>query len=157
MLKRRRYPMKNTNMSSRSSATPPQSLESIVREKNERNVSAITMLEDELQMWRSFMHEHVAETHDGVRRRILRIESTLMILKELNHIEISERYEKTMKTLIGIIGATLIIGAIVLFFVAFALSNTPSAPVGTVVIVALIALIVGIIWIDRPRERLSEL
>jgi hypothetical protein len=58
------------------------SLEDTVREKNERNVHAITMLEDELQMWRCFLHEHVAETHDGIRRRVLRIESTLMILKE---------------------------------------------------------------------------
>ena len=58
------------------------SLEDAVREKNERNVHAIAMLEDELQMWRCFMHEHVAETHDGIRRRVLRIESTLMTLKE---------------------------------------------------------------------------
>lgn len=58
------------------------SLEDAVREKNERNVHAITMLEDELQMWLSFMHEHVAETHDGIRRRVLRIEATLMKLKE---------------------------------------------------------------------------
>ncbi len=58
------------------------SLEDAVRGKNERNLHAIAMLEDELQMWRSFMHEHVAETHDGIRRRILRIESTLMTLKE---------------------------------------------------------------------------
>ncbi len=58
------------------------SLEGTVREKNARNVHAIAMLEDELQMWRSFLHEHVAETHDGIRRRVLRIESTLMTLRE---------------------------------------------------------------------------
>jgi len=29
-----------------------------------------------------FMHEHVAETHDGIRRRVLRIESTLMTLTQ---------------------------------------------------------------------------
>ena len=59
-----------------------ESLECVVREKNARNVHAITMLEDELQMWRMFMHEHIAETHDGIRRRVLRIESTLMTLRE---------------------------------------------------------------------------
>ena len=59
-----------------------ESLECVVRDKNARNVHAITMLEDELQMWRMFMHEHVAETHDGIRRRVLRIESTLMTLRE---------------------------------------------------------------------------
>jgi hypothetical protein len=57
------------------------------------------MLEDELQMWRSFMHEHVAETHDGIRRRVLRIESTLMTLKESGGpallVEIPERWRKS--------------------------------------------------------------
>lgn len=76
-----------------------ESLECVVREKNERNVFAITMLEDELQMWLTFMHEHVSETHDGIKRRILRIESTLLNLKESGGaaplFEIPERWRKS--------------------------------------------------------------
>lgn len=57
-------------------------LEGTVRDRDERNVRAIGMLEDELQMWRTFLHDHVGETYSGVQRRIIRIESTLMTLRE---------------------------------------------------------------------------
>jgi len=57
-------------------------LECIVRDRDRRIVSAIAMLEDELMMYRTLLHAHVAETHDGVQRRTLRIESTLDTLKE---------------------------------------------------------------------------
>jgi len=57
-------------------------LECIVRDRDERNVRAISMLEDELQMWRTFLHAHVKETYNGIQRRIVRIESTLMTLRE---------------------------------------------------------------------------
>ncbi len=77
-----------------------ESLECSIRDRDERNVQAITMLEDELQMWRTFFHDHVAETHDGIRRRILRIESTLMTLKTVTSrivspLEIPERWRKS--------------------------------------------------------------
>ena len=57
-------------------------LECIVRDRDRRIVSAIAMLEDELMMYRTLLHAHVAETHDGVQRRTLQIESTLDTLKE---------------------------------------------------------------------------
>lgn len=57
-------------------------LECTVRDRDERNVRAISMLEDELQFWRTFMHDHVGDTHDGIQRRIVRIESTLLRLRE---------------------------------------------------------------------------
>ena len=75
-------------------------LETAVRNRDERNIRAMTMLEDELQMWRTFIHDHVAETHDGIRRRILRIDSTLMTLREggsriVSHSEIPEHWRKS--------------------------------------------------------------
>jgi len=77
-----------------------ESLECSVRDRDERNVRAIATLEDELQMWRTLMHAHVEETHDGIRRRILRIESTLMTLKAsdsriLSQLEIPDRWRKS--------------------------------------------------------------
>jgi len=57
-------------------------LECIVRDKNRRVVAAIGMLEDEVVMYRTLLHDHIAETHDGVQRRMIRIESTLDTLKE---------------------------------------------------------------------------
>lgn len=74
-----------------------ESLESSVRDRDERNVRAITMLEDELQMWRTFMNDHVAETHDGIRRRIVRIDSTLMTLRDGTSriVAIPERWRKS--------------------------------------------------------------
>lgn len=77
-----------------------ESLECSVRDRDERNVRAIAMLEDELQMWHSFFNDHVAETHDGIRRRILRIESALMTLKTVTSrivtpLEIPERWRKS--------------------------------------------------------------
>ncbi len=74
-----------------------ESLECSIKDRDERNVQAIAMLEDELQMWRTFFNDHVAETHDGIRRRILRIESALMTLKAVTSrivspLEIPERW-----------------------------------------------------------------
>jgi len=57
-------------------------LECIVRDRDSRVASAIAMLEDELVMYRTLMHDHIAETHDGVTRRVLRIQSTLDTLRE---------------------------------------------------------------------------
>jgi hypothetical protein len=75
-------------------------LETAVRNRDERNLRAITMLEDELQMWNTFMHDHVEETHDGIRRRILRLDSTLMTLREnnsrfLSPLDLPERWRKS--------------------------------------------------------------
>jgi hypothetical protein len=77
-----------------------ESLESSIRERDERNVHAILMLEDELQMWRTFMRDDVAETFDGIRRRIVRIESALMTLKDsgshfLLPLQLPERWRKS--------------------------------------------------------------
>src|SRR5690242_20002933 len=41
-------------------------LECIVRDRDSRVVSAIAMLEDELVMYRTLLHAHIAETHDGI-------------------------------------------------------------------------------------------
>jgi len=60
-------------------------LESAVRNRDERTLRAMAMLEDELQMWRTFMRDHVTETYDGIRRRIVRIDSTLMTLRETSN------------------------------------------------------------------------
>src|SRR5678816_504899 len=56
-------------------------LECIVRDRDSRVVSAIAMLEDELTMYHTLLHDHVAETHDGIKRRTLSLESTLETLK----------------------------------------------------------------------------
>ena len=56
-------------------------LECIVRDRDRRVVAGIAMLEDELAMYRTLLHEHIAETHDGIMRRIIRIESALATLK----------------------------------------------------------------------------
>jgi hypothetical protein len=82
-----------------------ESLECSIKDRDERNVQAIAMLEDELQMWRTFFHDHVAETHDGIRRRILRIESALMTLKTVtsrivSSLEIPERWRKMIALII---------------------------------------------------------
>jgi len=70
-------------------------LEDAVRNRDERTIRAISMLEDELQMWRTFMHDHVTETYDGIRRRIVRIDSTLMTLRNSNNQNLSaERWRK---------------------------------------------------------------
>jgi len=74
-------------------------LECIVRDRDRRIVSAIAMLEDELMMYRTLLHAHVAETHDGVQRRTLRIESTLGTLKEKGSkfyppLELPKRWQK---------------------------------------------------------------
>jgi len=53
-----------------------------------------------------------------------------------------------MKTIVGIFGAVLILLSIVLFFVAFALSNRPQGPWGFFVILAVVSLVVGIV-LDR--------
>lgn len=57
-------------------------LECSIRDRDERNVRAISMLEDELQMYRTYLHDHVGETQSGIQRRVVRIESTLMRLRE---------------------------------------------------------------------------
>lgn len=57
-------------------------LECLVRDRDRRVVAAITMLEDELAMYRTLLHDHVSETHDGIMRRTIRIDSTLATLKE---------------------------------------------------------------------------
>lgn len=61
-----------------------QELECTVRDKDERIVRAIGMLEDELQMYRTYLHERVGETHGGIMRRVLRLEATLNFLKDPN-------------------------------------------------------------------------
>ena len=74
-------------------------LECLIRDRDRRVVAAITMLEDELAMYRALMHDHIAETHDGIRRRTLRIEATLNTLKEKGSklyppLEIPKRWRK---------------------------------------------------------------
>jgi len=72
-------------------------LEDAVRNRDERTIRAISMLEDELQMWRTFMRDHVTETYDGIRRRIVRIDSTLMTLRESGNriVAIPERWRES--------------------------------------------------------------
>ena len=74
-------------------------LEDIVRDKNERNLRAIQMLEDELQMWRTFMHQNIAEKYGEIRRRMARLESTLTGMKEprtrsYQPLEVSKSWQK---------------------------------------------------------------
>lgn len=57
-------------------------LECTVRDRDERNVRAIAMLEDEMQFWRSLMYDHIEAKYGDIQRRIMRIESTLMTLRE---------------------------------------------------------------------------
>ena len=74
-------------------------LECIVRDRDSRVVTAIAMLEDELVMYRTLLHDHVAETHDGIKRRVIRIETTLQTLKAKGSkfyppLDIPERWQK---------------------------------------------------------------
>ena len=57
-------------------------LECVVRDKNDRIVRAIKTLEHELSMWRQLLHDDVKETFDGVRKRTIGIEATLLRLKD---------------------------------------------------------------------------
>jgi len=57
-------------------------LENAVRDRDARVVKAISRLEDELQMFRTLMHTHVGETYGGIQRRIIKLESTLVSLRE---------------------------------------------------------------------------
>jgi len=57
-------------------------LECLVRDRDRRIVVAIAMLEDEMVMYRALLHNHITETHDGIMRRVIRIESSLDTLKE---------------------------------------------------------------------------
>lgn len=50
-------------------------LECIVRDRDDRIVKAIGMIEDELAFWRTYLHDHVGETMAGISRRVGRLES----------------------------------------------------------------------------------
>lgn len=52
-----------------------ESLEDAVRERDARIVKGVAIIDDEITMWRTFLHAHVAETHDGITRRLSRLES----------------------------------------------------------------------------------
>ena len=74
-------------------------LEMTIRGKDLRIVRAIAMLEDELQMFRTLMYDHIAETHGGIQRRMAHIRATLEYLKDINAgpvppLEIPERWRK---------------------------------------------------------------
>ena len=74
-------------------------LECIVRNRDSRVVAAIAMFEDDLVMYRTLLHDHVAETHDGIKRRVIRIETTLQTLKAKGSkfyppLDIPERWQK---------------------------------------------------------------
>jgi len=77
-------------------------LECIVRDRDSRIVSAIAMLNDELTMYHTLLHAHVAETHGDITRRVLRIKSTLDTLtskesKFYPPVEVPERWRKSEK------------------------------------------------------------
>lgn len=57
-------------------------LECTVRDRDERTVAAIAMLEDEMVFWRSYLHDHIDPTYGDIKRRVIRIESTLGRLRE---------------------------------------------------------------------------
>jgi hypothetical protein len=57
-------------------------LECIVKDRDERIIRAISMIEDELQFWRSFIHQHIRATIGEIQARTLRLESVISYLKE---------------------------------------------------------------------------
>lgn len=57
-------------------------LECIVRDRDDRIVKALGMIEDELSFWRTWLHDHIGETMAGISRRVGRLESSLEYLKE---------------------------------------------------------------------------
>jgi hypothetical protein len=57
-------------------------LECVVRDRDERIVRALSIIEDEIQFWRTGMYQHVWETMSGIARRMLRLESTIAYLKD---------------------------------------------------------------------------
>lgn len=59
------------------------SLESAVRDKDDRIRHCLTMIEDELLFWRTGMLDHVWETMGGIQGRIVRLESTLAFIKDI--------------------------------------------------------------------------
>lgn len=58
-------------------------LQGIILDKNDRLSKAIAMLEDEALMWRTVMYDHVDETYGKIKRRMIRIDSTLATLKDI--------------------------------------------------------------------------
>lgn len=60
-------------------------LEFTIRGKDQRIVRAIAMLEDDLQMFRTLMYDHVTETHGGITQRMARLAATLDYLKDINY------------------------------------------------------------------------
>jgi hypothetical protein len=74
-------------------------LECIVKDRDERLVRAISIIEDELQFWRTGLHQHVWETTGAVTRRVLRLESVMSYIKEAGAhfwpaLDIPERWRK---------------------------------------------------------------
>lgn len=57
-------------------------LDAVVRDKDARIVRAIGALEDELQLWRTYLHDHVGETMGSLLRRVIRLESTADYLRD---------------------------------------------------------------------------
>lgn len=60
-----------------------QELESALLDKNDRVRHCLAMIEDELLFWRTGLYLHIWETHDAITRRIIRLEATLAILKDI--------------------------------------------------------------------------
>jgi len=74
-------------------------LECLARDKDERISRAIAMLEDCALMWRRVLHDDVKETYGGIRRRMIKIDSALSYLKDLQphvfpRLEIPDRWKK---------------------------------------------------------------
>lgn len=57
-------------------------LECAVRDRDDYIRRAINVIEDQLQFWRTFLHDHVGETLGGIMRRVGRLESALAYMKE---------------------------------------------------------------------------
>jgi hypothetical protein len=57
-------------------------LECIVKDRDERIVRALSMIEDELQFWRSFLHQHIQATMREIQARVLRLDTVVAYLKD---------------------------------------------------------------------------
>lgn len=74
-------------------------LECTVRDKDERIVRALAMLNDELQFWRTYLLDKVGDTYGGIQRRVTRLESTTAyLIDKQSHVwptlQIPERWQK---------------------------------------------------------------
>lgn len=77
-------------------------LESLVLDGNDKIALALATIDDEILYWRTGLHNHVWETLGQLQRRVVKLETTISMLKALSAqpvpLEIPERWRKKNET-----------------------------------------------------------